>query len=543
MPARAFRYLPQPGTLASTVLILLSVPPVHWSFLIWVAFVPWFVSLRACNSLSGALVQSLWLNVLLGFGGAFWVAIGAERYLSVSASTGVLVLLIHALVHQAQLVVFGGIYWKALRAAAPRTLFDLLALACLYAGLDWVTPKLFQDSLGMVLYAHPVLRQLAAFGGVPLLTFVVALGNLGTYSFIVELLATLRDAGETLSRLAGPTLRLAIPLAGFYAVGAIQQAATVEALEAATRRVRVGVVQGNIDDVLRKRVAAADPDAARASLERYVRATLRLLDSAEPPELVVWPETSYPGVFRKPESDAQLKLNVAFDRFVADVGVAITFGAYDRGEGTERRVLKNALYLVTPSKGQPLDQLSPMQVYHKNILFPVGEYFPLFDEATVKHWLPNSTHLASGEGAALLELQASSAGAVQLGPSICYEDVFPRHARSLAGLGAELLVNISNDSWFGDYGAASWHLMAATLRSIETGLPQVRATNSGYSAFILPTGELHEITPFDEAAERSFELPIVGKRSTLSTRFGSWFGLLASVFAAVWLFMRRLFPK
>ena len=294
-------------------------------------------------------------------------------------------------------------------------------------------------------------------------------------------------------------------------------------------------MQGNIDNALRRRVADADPDAARTSLERYLSGTQRLSSSPETLELIVWPEASYPGIFRKPENEGQLTLNLAFDRFIADLAVPIAFGAYDREDSAGRRRLRNALYLVTPTREQPAKQLSPMQVYHKATLFPVGEYFPMLDEATVRRWLPNSTHLSSGDGPSLLELSVSKGGPVLLGPSICYEDVSATHARSLAMLGADLLINISNDSWFGDHGAARWHLIAAALRSVETGLPQVRATNSGYSAFILPTGELHELTRFDESAERSFELPLVSARPTLTVRFGDWFGPLALLFAIVWL--------
>lgn len=530
---RMARYLPRLGTLTSSALIVLAMPPVEWSFLVFVGLLPWFFSLKGCKTLSSALLQSLWLNILLGFGGAFWVALGTQRYLSVGAPAGALALLLHSLVHQGQLVLFGMLFWKALRAAAPQTLMRVLGLASLYTGLDWVTPKLFHDSLGMILYAYPELRHLAALGGVPLLTFAVALVNLASYSWLTGLID--RKPEDGFAAMAGPSLRLVLPFAGFVLLGSFQLAQTKEALKASSRSLRVGFVQGNIDNALRRRVADADPDAARTSLERYLSGTQRLSSSPETLELIVWPEASYPGIFRKPENEGQLTLNLAFDRFIADLAVPIAFGAYDREDSAGRRRLRNALYLVTPTREQPAKQLSPMQVYHKATLFPVGEYFPMLDEATVRRWLPNSTHLSSGDGPSLLELSVSKGGPVLLGPSICYEDVSATHARSLAMLGADLLINISNDSWFGDHGAARWHLIAAALRSVETGLPQVRATNSGYSAFILPTGELHELTRFDESAERSFELPLVSARPTLTVRFGDWFGPLALLFAIVWL--------
>lgn len=536
---RSSRYLPNIGTLLSTACVLLSVPEIEWSALVWVGLVPWFFGLRRCDSFLEAVVQGVWLNLLLGFGGAFWVAGAAEQYLSVPPPFALLILLAHALVHQLQLVAFAGVYWKTSRAEPPGTTVQLLTLAFIYAGLDWITPKLFRDSLGMMLYTSPWLRQLAALGGTALLTFVVALGNLATYSLVAEALALRRERSRTFAPLARPALRLVVPMVAFIALGAAEHARVRNAIDNAKDSVRIGIVQGNVSDELRRSWARGDADAARESLQTYVRGTEKLLESPTPLDLVVWPETAYPGVFRKPESDAQLHLNVAFDRLVAKLGVPLAFGAYDREARTDRRVLRNALYLVIPTSDQRTDELSSMQVYHKSTLFPFGEYLPFADEEVARRWLPGAAHLSRGDGAAVLELGIADSGVLRLGPSICYEDVFPSHARALSHLGAELLINISNDSWFGDYGAARWHLIMAAFRSIETRLPQVRATNSGYSAFILPDGSLRSVTEFDSSTEQSVALPITKLDSPPFARFGDWFGWLSVLVAVLAVLVSR----
>jgi apolipoprotein N-acyltransferase len=259
-------------------------------------------------------------------------------------------------------------------------------------------------------------------------------------------------------------------------------------------------------------------------LEIYLRATRGLFEPGAKPELVIWPETTYPGVFRKPENDAQLALNVAFDRSIAARGTPLVFGAYDREDRLDRRVLRNALYFVEPAREQARHELSPMQAYHKSILLPIGEYFPLLDEETVRRWLPHSAHFSRGEGARVYALSLGEGEAIQLGPSICYEDLFSSHTAELANLGAELLVNVSNDSWFGDYGAARLHLIVATLRSVETRLPQVRATNSGYSGLILPNGDVLHETRFGSKEAKTIPVPIIEPAPTLRTRWGDWFG-------------------
>jgi apolipoprotein N-acyltransferase len=186
-------------------------------------------------------------------------------------------------------------------------------------------------------------------------------------------------------------------------------------------------------------------------------------------------------------------------------------------------VLRNGLYLVAPEPGQAAGELSPMQVYHKSILFPFAEYIPLLDEETAKRWFPRASHFSNGEGVVTMEVQADGES-VRLGPSICYEDLFSNHAATLARAGADVIVNVSNDSWFGDYGAARLHLATARLRSIETRLPQVRATNSGYSALILPNGEIRGQTEFGVQEATTFEVPILRLEPTLRVELGDWFG-------------------
>jgi len=519
------RYAPKAGTLASTACITLAFPPVEWAPLICFGLVPWLFALKRCATIREAVAQGLWLNLLLGTAAFFWIAYAVPHYLGVSFLAGIFALLLHALLSQLPLTAFATLHWLASRATAPKRFIDLLSLAALYTGIDWAMPKLFQDALGVALHGDPALRQLVAFGGVPLLTFVVLLMNLGLFSLASEYRARAKGAAGAFRAVRAPLIWVALPLVGFYALGSYEYRRIGRILATPERIVRVGLVQGNVADEMKRRWARGDAEAARESLDVYLRATEALIATqSEPPEIVIWPETSYPGVFRKPENDAQLLLNVAFDRFVAARGTAIIFGAYDREDRTDRRVLRNALYFVQPSRNQSPRELSPMQVYHKSILLPVGEYFPLLAEETIRRWLPHSAHFSAGAGAKVYTLKLADGDMLRLGPAICYEDLFSDHTARLADEGAEVLVNVSNDSWFGDYGAARLHLILATLRSVETRLPQIRATNTGYSGLILPNGDLQHATDFGSEAVRAIRLPIIAPLSTLRLDWGEWFG-------------------
>lgn len=517
------RWAPQPGTVVSAVLVSVAFTTPGWPPLACVGMVPWLWSLRSSGGVARAVGQGLWLGILLGFGGAFWVAYAVPRYLEVSRAAGIAALALHSLTHQLQLPVFAGVYWARRRAAPPARFLDVVLLAALYTGLDWASPKLLGDTLGLALHGSTALRQLAAFGGEWTLTWLVVAINLATYALLDDALARRAGAGRPLRAALRRVVWLVGPVVILYGVGTWELGRVRRAIADPDRTVRVGVVQGSVPEAVRRRWADGDPTAALEALKTYVGETRSLLERPDPPDLVVWPETSYPGVFRKPESDAQLRLNVAFDRTLAEWRVPIVFGAYDRSDRRDRRVLRNALYFVEPLP-EPRDrELPPMQVYHKGILFPIGEYVPLLGEDQVRPWLPGAAHLEPGGTPRPYEITVGGGAPLRIGPTICYEDMFADHVAGLARDGADLLVNVSNDDWFGDYGAARLHLVVASLRSVETRLPQVRATNSGYSAIILPDGEIAARIPFGETGALAGRLPIVDLAPTVRTRVGEWF--------------------
>jgi apolipoprotein N-acyltransferase len=413
----------------------------------------------------------------------------------------------------------------------------LLLAAFLYTGLDWIVPNVFQDTLGFVLHNYPRISQMAEVGGAPLLTFLVLVVNLCLFPLVQMRPGSARPfaAGDVLSRIALLGLVLAVCLG----LGTLRYEQVNAAIGAASKHVRVGVVQGNVSDRLKTRWAAGDPDAAKEALTIYVRSSHELLESNNRPELIVWPETAYPGIFRRPENEEQAQINVALDRYVGTSGTPFVFGAYDREERTDRRVLRNAMFFVEPKPGQPIRELSPMQVYHKHILFPVGEYLPFVGDSFVHRWLPGAGVFSAGEGPGVYEISTARGARVRLGPSICYEDLFAWHPIALARLGAEVIVNVSNDSWFGNYGLPQFHLIAAKLRSIETRLAQVRATNTGYSALILPTGDALQRTDYGKRQTMNLSVPVIPRIETPMIRWGDWFGVASLILSIGGLLLVR----
>jgi apolipoprotein N-acyltransferase len=254
----------------------------------------------------------------------------------------------------------------------------------------------------------------------------------------------------------------------------LQQIGWTEPREAS---LRVGLVQAAIPQELKWTAAQRQP-----TLDFYRQTTLAL----DSPELVIWPEAAIPAL--PFEVRAFLE---DLDEAMAEQGTQLYSGilTFD----LERREFRNTLMGFGAYTGQ----------YHKRHLVPFGEYFPVPD--FVAHWLrlmnlPSEDVTAGPEGQ--LPLQVNG---IAIAPSVCYEVAFGAEQLSFFPA-AELLVNISNDTWFGDSIAPHQHLQMARLRSIETGRPMLRATNTGITAVIGADGQVLQRIPQFEPGVLSAEV-------------------------------------
>ena len=161
-------------------------------------------------------------------------------------------------------------------------------------------------------------------------------------------------------------------------------------------------------------------------------------------------------------------------------------------------------------------------------LVPFGEYVPL------KKWLPFLGKLveqvgdfSAGEKGANLQW-----GEHRIGMLICYELIFPYLAREATRNGADFLVNITNDAWYGRTSAPYQHFSMAVFRAVENRRALARAANTGISGFVDPTGKIIAASPIFEEAALTAKIPLM-RVSSLYTRFGDWFSLICVVLLLV----------
>lgn len=244
----------------------------------------------------------------------------------------------------------------------------------------------------------------------------------------------------------------------------------IEWSEPAGEPITVRMVQGNIEQHHKFMAELLEP-----SIERYKE----LSHSDEPVDLIVWPESAIPTFFYKIDQEL-----ADFSESMLEQGTRVLTGGFIYDRSNDRYY--NSLRMLD----------DPDAYYHKKHLVPFGEYMPFrpligFLQEFIT--IPMSD-LSSGEvGAKGLTINGHL-----IAPSICYEDAFGeemiRHFPEAA-----LLLNVSNDSWFGDSAAPYQHLEIARMRSLEFSRSMVRVTNTGVSAFIDSRGKIRAEIELGEA--------------------------------------------
>ena len=456
--------------------------------------------LAVASGALGALGQapwSLWPLALLGLGGLIWLyrdATSAPKaaWIGWAGGAGYFALALFWLVEpfmvdiarhgwMAPFALFfmsGGLalLWATAFGLAHR-IGGVVVLGSLWTAMEMLRSVLFTGfpwaTVGHIWSDHPIM-QLAALGGTPFLTLL------------------------TLAIAAGPTVRK--PFAGLAVSAVILIAgwgygAQVLATHAAQKTGKtVRLIQPNAAQHLKWK-----PEHLGQFLQRAVDLTAAPADA--PPDLIVWPETSVP----YPLGEAEVVLQ-AISRSAG--GKPVIVGGNDRSEDGWR----NTLVLLGPDG-------SRAQSYHKHHLVPFGEYVP-FGDMLSRFGISGMASrdgggFAKGPGPKLIDLPSIGPAL----PLICYELIFPRNFRGLPR--ANLLLQITNDAWFGNISGPYQHLAQARVRAVEQGLPLIRAANTGVSAVIDPWGRVTAQTELNTAAFLDAGLPAPAP-ATFYSRFCDW---------------------
>ncbi|MEE9234522.1 MAG: apolipoprotein N-acyltransferase [Candidatus Acidoferrales bacterium] len=483
--------------LLTGALLILSFPRPHLYLLAWVALAPLLAVSLPRRSRRRVFAYGYLAGVVFFGGTCYWVYGVMRIYgrLSVGAAGAVLVLFVLILALQF------GLFSLMVREVAQRwPLAALMVSPCFWVALEWLRTYVpfggFPwNLLGYALAPQVGWIQPAAYTGIYGVSFLVV----GVNALVAA--CWIAPAWRRLTLLAA----VAVILAGtaFWGHRWPPVAATRQAV----------LVQTNLPQLEEFDPHWVDrhPDEM-ARLEQLTREGARR-QKAGPPDLIIWPEIPVSLYFRQ---DPRLRARLL--QLTQATGSHFLVGIVDfqPGEGAEQHPTNSAV-LLSPQGGF-------VGQYDKLHLVPFGEYVPL---GRWLGWLGALTQEVS-DFVPGSDQQVLPAGAQRLGVLICYEAIFPGLTRSYIEGGADVLVNISNDGWFGRSAAPAQHLNMARVRAVEARRFLLRATNTGITAVVDPLGRIVARAP---SHQRTVLVAGYAPRRevTFYARHGDWFAALCAL--------------
>jgi len=443
------------------------------------AFAPfnfWWVSVFAVSGLiflwqfEQTKQQIFIIGLLFGLGyfglGLYWVYFSLHDFGNAAVPVAVAITALLIMWQACYIGVLGLVFHQFNTRYSPR--LALLLMPLLWFSMEWLK--------GIVITGLPWLSLGYPHINSPLSIYAPWLGvyGVGAISMLMSLVLVI-----VLKRCFKENLSLII--IAVFTLLLLPFLAPIEQTSPLSKSLKITQIQGNIAQEIKWQ-----RDKRQHILDVYWDQTKRYWDS----DLIVWPETAIPGRSEMIEESVLLPMSM----IAAENETNLLFGVIV--SDLAKSQYYNSMLMVGEHQG----------LYHKRHLVPFGEYMPmrwLLEFMNQFIQIPMSDMRAGGLDQPLMEIND-----VKLGVSICYEDVFSRDInRDLPD--ANILINTSNDAWFGDSLAPHQHLQIAQMRALETGRPMVRSTNTGISAFIDHKGKITQQT--DQFKVQAITADVVGR--------------------------------
>ncbi len=504
----ARRLLPDRVTLAaalSGLLLALAYPRVDLASLAWFALVPLFLVMAERPFRSGFTAGLVffatvlyWLNIVMTTFGRLHPLLSVVAWLLLAAYLALF---------------FGAVTWAACRLREKLGLATVVTLPVLWVALEFLRSFLLTGfpwaSLGYSQQSHLVLIQSADLFGVYGLSFLLVLSN----AVLAAAVASRRRPGRGPFPTAGVCIALVLLLAN-ASYGLWRLSGDPDRRE---QTLSVALVQGNIDQTVKW-----DPAFQRSTIDRYRELSLEAAEGAAGKvDLIIWPESATPFFFQEGKELAR-----EVPALTRQTEAYLLFGSPAYMVVNRRARYLNSAFLLSPV-GEELGRSDKVH------LVPFGEYVPL------GRFLPFIEKLVVGIGDfSPGEVSPLPMNGKRLGVLVCYEGIFPELARDYVDEGTDLLVNITNDAWFGRSSAPYQHLAMSRFRAVENRIWLARAANTGISAIIAPSGRITAQTPIFETRSLAGEVGL-GARPTLYRMTGDVFPALCLALGLWWLLKTR----
>lgn len=465
------------------------------------AFVPiWFYWCKVANSESvktplKKIFLAGWLaQLILTFIGFNWVAHTVEQYGHFSRPLAILTLIAYCAIANLDLPLTGVFWYWLQKKLKLQTRERIILLALMTALIKSVAPNLFPWNYGYTwLWVDWPIAQTAELIGFNGLSSIIIILNLGFYFAWAE-------------RSYKPVFFSIFIFLGLN-VGGL---ALKNTLPKTDLTLTAAITQANIGNL--EKQYAEHQDSYREHIFGRYSALMRseyAAQAALAPEIdfIVWPETAYPYDLDQRIWSKENALNIY--PFYAQQLIALTkeFDAHlftgGYGISPHDNRMTNTFFVF---EREGTIQKNP---YYKTILLPLGEYMPGRDLwPSIRRWVPQEIgNFSHGRGPQVNVVKLKNESELRFGQQICYESLYPAFTRELANIGAQVIVNLTNDSWYGTWQEPYQHLYMTLARAIEFRRPVIRSTNTGISTVILASGEILEKSPLDKEWVGVYQVP------------------------------------
>jgi apolipoprotein N-acyltransferase len=488
----------------------MAFPKYDLGWLAWIALLPLLFAVYGKRALFGFFLA--FLCGISFFSGVFYWTLQVSSY---------------TFLHQIILIIYLGSYFGFFGLA-----FSFLskrftaAKAFLTAPFLWVSLEFIRSNMGFLAHPWPLLGhsqvpypqviQIASFSGAYGVSFLVAWVNAALAAVI---LFYSRPSSEKHSF---KHVSVLIVIGGALITSTLWYGHGVVSKPIIGQAVRVSLVQGNIGQKEKW-----DPRYANSIMQTYADLTREV--SRERPDLIVWPEAATP---RSITMDARLYGQVK--DIAAEAGTSLLVGSSHqdkvRTKGQVRFKYANSAFLISP------DRHDKDKRYDKIILLPFGEYLPMKETIPWSYiGIPDPGSYVAGREFTVFEFPR-----YRFGVTICWETVFPDTVRQFVKNGAQFVINITNEAWFGRTAAPYHFLSSNVFRAVENRIYLVRCGNTGVSCVIDPYGRVVDRVK-DAGGQDIFVRGALTERiipmdsNTVYTRYGDWLAWLCIGCAALFL--------
>lgn len=472
-----------------------SFPPLNTGYFAWIALVPYFYFLeRNLNAkmFGKNFITGLVANLII----IYWI--GANS--GASAFVGILTVIGSVSVLALWFTLYGWIHVRLMKKWGESAIW---AAPVVWVGIEFVRSH---GSLG---FPWTMIANSQTYY-IPLIQFASITGAWGV-SFLLIFVNVL--AFKALKSLSQPKIAGIYAIAGgiallipwLYGTAVLSGADTI--LENTVNSIKVSIVQPNIDPKDKWNVELRDE-----VYRNYGKLTAEA--GKYNPDLIIWPETATPAYLRTNRDNR-------FDQvlsFVDSVGIPLLTGTLDyKYYGKDKFHKYNSCFLLRPGTRN-------IERYHKMHLVPFAEKVPFEDKLPfLSNFDVGQANFTSGEDYKVFDLDGK-----KFSVGICFESVFPSSSRTFVSGGAELLIIITNDAWFGNTSGPYQHAQIAVMRAIENRRSIARCANTGISELIDPFGRITKKIGLGKRGVLSGELKLLDEE-TIYNKYGDYVGWITAV--------------